>query len=128
MKFNTRNLVILAVMTFLFGIGVRTALAAVKGDTPAWVRYGAVNAVQASATAIPCVSGQNAVNVQNRGPNSIYLGGDANVTSATGTEIVSGGNLAMDVTCNSDGTSKLYVISVTADQSSPANTRYLPVR
>lgn len=102
-------------------------MGAVRGDSPGVIQYGKVTVSSLTPTAIPCATGQNAVNIQNRGPNSIYIG-DAKVATTTGTEIISGAQLAIDITCNVDGSSKIYALAATADQVDPANTRYLGIR
>lgn len=85
--------------------------------------YGKVAVLASAATVIVPAAGveELAVSIQNRGPNSIYVGNDANVTTGTGTEIGSGKTLSY----NRNPNNGVWGIAITADQVSPADTRWL---
>lgn len=62
--------------------------------------------------------GRERVTIQNLGPNAIYIGRDSSVATTTGMQIPAGGVASLDYP-----QTPYYGIAVTANQSSPANTR-----
>lgn len=117
---------ILAV-TATVGMVALMANAAPRGDTPK-SRYGAVD-IQTTATLVfTGLLGRNSFSIQNKGPNSIYCGYDSVVTTATGTEVTTGSVLSVDLVFAGSGNQDVYCIAATANQASPANTRWMQVK
>lgn len=85
--------------------------------------YGKAAVLASGPTVIMAATDRNyadSVLVQNRGPNSIFVGDDSSVTTATGIEVVSGGSIRFK-----RGSSGVWGRAVSADQVSPADTRWL---
>lgn len=82
---------------------------------------GAVQALVASATKVPLPDGTRRVRLQNLGPNFVYYASTAaKCTSALGMQIpITRGTIDFDV-----GGHELYIRTVTADQTTPADTRW----
>lgn len=118
---------ILAVLGIPFGV---MSVAAVKGDPLSKGNFGAVNVLNSAATAIPATNlkSRNAISIYNNGPNTIWCGFRSNVTSTTGYPVASARALSLDIVSMDDGAPVIYCIADTADQASPANTRFLEVK
>lgn len=106
------------------------AHAAVRSDLPGQIFSGAVNVTTAAAVKVPtaCSKARNALALYNNGPNTIWCGGTSAVTTSTGYPILAASQLGVDVACNADGSAALWCIASSADQVSPANTRYIEVK
>jgi hypothetical protein len=82
-------------------------------------------AVQTSATQLLAANAaaeqRLAVVIQNLGPNAIAIGTDNTVTTSNGVQVPTNGVLTLTAAIN--GT--LFAIALTANQSSPADTRVL---
>lgn len=112
-------------------VGILPADAAVPGDPMAKARSGAVNVLNSAATLVPAIAmqGRNALSIYNAGPNTIYCGWTSGVTTSTGYPIPTLSALSIDITCGSPSNCPtLYCIANSADQTSPANTRYIEVK
>lgn len=90
--------------------------------------YGAVAVTTAAAILVVPANGALAsandiagVLIQNRGPNSIWVGNDINVSATTGIEVASGQSLRYTRTPPGG----VYARAGTADQASPLDTRWL---
>ncbi|HXJ48438.1 MAG TPA: hypothetical protein VNF91_04645 [Candidatus Acidoferrum sp.] len=86
--------------------------------------YGNVAVLASAATNIVPTNSTTdigAVLIQNRGPNSIYIGNDNSVTTSTGLELAAGN--AMSYRRNQPG--GVWARAATADQVSPADTRWV---
>lgn len=106
-----------------------TAMAGIKGDTPEG-HYGAVNVLQ-TATKVPTTChNRNGWAAFNLGPNTIYCGFDNSVATTTGFPVLTNTPLSMDLVCAKGISANvdIWCIAATADQSSPANTRYIEAR
>lgn len=108
---------------------VSAAFAATAGDAPPIMTNGAVNVTTAAAIAVPttCTKGTNTFIIYNNGPNTIWCGRVNNVSNTTGFPVCTGCSLNVDITCPVN-TARFYCRADTADQVSPANTRYLEVK
>lgn len=107
------------------------AFAATKGDPQPKATNGAVLVLNSAATQIFTSStgmvGRNAFALYNNGPNTIWCGWKSNVTTATGFPVTAGGALSVDLV-SLDAAQTLYCIASTADQVSPADTRWIQVK
>ena len=121
--------------TVLIVVALGLLVAATKGDTPK-ASSGAVNVLLSPSvdggSAAPTkvftgLSGRNAFAVYNNGPNTLWCGWVSNVTTATGFPVVAGGTLSVDVVWEIGG-QDFYCTAATADQASPANTRWIQVK
>lgn len=116
-----------------FAIGVVLGLAGVvvaapKGDPLPRASFGAVNIATATATKVfTGLDSRNSFGVYNNGPNTIWCGWASNVTSNTGFPITAGSFLSVDVVWQIGG-QDFYCIASSADQTSPANTRWIQVK
>ncbi len=94
--------------------------------------FGAVNVLASAATKVPTapLSGRHGIAIYNGGPYTIYCGWTSAVATTTGFPVLTGGSLSVDVSysASTSGKAFLWCIAATADQSSPANTRYLEVK
>lgn len=123
--------VALVAVLWLVGVAatVRVGLAAVPGDSQPGLAYGPVN-VGVTATAIPAapMGSRNALALVNLGPNTIYCGGDAAVTAATGFPIATGGVLGIDVGYDGQKVRPAIHCITSVLQVSPLNTRWMEVK
>lgn len=106
-----------------------SALAATKGDLPPKARNGAVQIATASPTKVfTGLSGRNAFNIYNNGPNTLWCGFVSNVTNTTGYPVAAGASLGIDMAYHDIGDQDFYCIADTALQVSPADTRWIQVK
>lgn len=106
------------------------AHAAPMGAQDSKMDNGAVNVTTAAAIAVPaaCLVGMNSFAIYNNGPNTIWCGKRSTVDNTTGFPVAPGAALNVDIACPTQGSMTFYCRADTADQVSPANTRYLRVR
>lgn len=105
------------------------AYGATKGDLPSKVTFGAVQVLTASATKVfTGMPGRNAFSLYNNGPNTLWCGNRSSVTTSTGFPVPAGASLSIDLAYHDSGDSDFYCIASTADQASPADTRWLQVK
>lgn len=116
-------------MMFVSALVATLCVAAVPGDTAAFLNNGSVVVLASAAVQVASTnSARNAIAIFNNGPNTIWCGGTSAVTTATGFPILTQTFLAVDVRIANNGTGKIFCIASTADQVSPADTRWIEVR
>lgn len=131
-SFNRIKAVILGLLIGgVSGYGL-LAHGAVKGDQLPKASNGAVQILNSAATLVFTSSTQltnrNAFALYNNGPNTIWCGWKSNVTSSTGFPVPASATLAVDLVAISASDANLYCIASTADQVSPADTRWIQVK
>lgn len=122
------------VATFLacFGLVCATAIAATKGDQSSKASNGAVNVLSSAPTLVFTTStllrGRNSFAIYNNGPNTIWCGWSSAVATTTGFPVATLTMLSVDLVAMADVDANFYCLASTADQTSPANTRWIQVK
>lgn len=128
MKWYTRLTAALAIIGLTIILG-REARGATHGDMPDKGTFGAVQVINLNSTKVfTGLLGRNAFAVFNNGPNTIWCGFRSSVTTSTGFPVPAATSLSVDLTYSGSGSVDLYCIASTADQSSPADTRWIQVK
>lgn len=133
---NIVKLTVLTAMAVMAGWSwFHPPMAAVPGDMTPKSTYGAVNVTTAAAVAVfttgaggTALTGRNAFSVYNNGPNTMWCGFDSSVSNTTGFPVAPATALSIDLTYISSNNKTFYCRADTADQASPANTRWLQVK
>ncbi len=135
MKRLLLTVVVCSLFLALGVIGFGEATAATKGDQGPKANGGATQIlVVDGGTAITAtkvftgIPGRNAFAVFNNGPQTIYCGWSTAVNEFTGFPVIAASSLSIDMVWNASGDKDFYCTTVTVNQASPLDTRWIQVK